>query len=117
MVAVIDAPVLLSPSDKERIDFNKPILIRWQWSNSSPITTFHVCIGTEPGTWNVLNGEVGLTDHFYFTPPTLPDNINQLYIQVIYKMVVTEDHHAEEEAFRIGDVIIVEKRESGSQNT
>lgn len=109
MVTVIDTPVILSPSHHDTFDFEIPILIQWQWSPSSPITNFHLCIGTKPGTWNMVNGEIGLTDRFCFTPFPVGEDTNHIYIQLIYKTIVTEDGHAEEETFRIGDVITLDR--------
>lgn len=109
MVPAVDTPIILTPSNNDTFNSERPILIQWKWSRSLPVTNFHLCIGTKPGTWNRVDGELGLTDRFCFTPFPLPDDTNYLYIQLIYKIIVTEGDHTEEEAYRVGDVITLER--------
>jgi hypothetical protein len=107
MPTVTTTPTILVPKMGQKVSFNDPILIRWDWNpNEIPVTKFHLCIGIENGNWNLLNGEVGLFDRFSLVLPPLPDNINQIYIQLLYKTVVNEKHHAEEEAFVAGRITV-----------
>ena len=107
MITVVTTPTVLAPTMGQKVSFNDPILIQWDWNpNEIPVTKFHLCIGTENGNWNLLNGEVGLFDRFSLILPPLPENINHIYIQLLYKTVVIEKHHAEEEAFVAGRITV-----------
>lgn len=107
MLPVVTTPTVLAPMMGQKVSFNDPILIQWDWNPIDiPVTKFHICIGTKEGNWNLVNGEVGLTDRFSFILPPLQDTDNQIHIQLLYKTVVIEKHHAEEEAFVVGRITV-----------
>ena len=107
MLKVITTPTILAPTMGQKVSFIDPILIQWDWNPKEILVTkFHLCIGTENGNWDLMNGEVGLFDRFSFVLPPLPGNINHIYIQLLYKTVVNEEHHAEEETFVAGRITV-----------
>jgi len=115
MPPVVTTPTVLAPTMGQKVSFNDPILIQWDWNPIDiPVTKFHLCIGTEIGNWNIFSGDVGLSDRFsLILPPNLSslsntNSINYVHIQLLYKTVVKEPHHAEEEAFVVG-LITVER--------
>lgn len=112
---VVDTPQILQPEMGQAVNFNEPITIRWDWNPMNvPVTQFHLCIGTARGDWNILDGEVGLFDRFSFVPPPLPAEVNQIHIQLVYRMMVTDHHpldqealsHTHEETFLAGRIAI-----------
>jgi hypothetical protein len=107
MQPVATIPTVLAPTKGQKVSFLDPLSIKWYWNPFDiPVTTFHLCIGTKEGTWDLLNGEVGLVDHFSFNLPPLPDSIKYIHIQLLYKTVVIEPHHAEEEACVVGRITV-----------
>lgn len=107
MQTLVDTAKILSPTMGEKVNFDQPISIRWDWNPLNvPVTIFHICIGTEKGNWNLVNGEVGLTDRFSFILPPLQNTVNQIHIQLLYKTLVSDNDHTEEETFLVGRVTV-----------
>ena len=107
MPPVATIPTVLAPTMGQKVSFLDPLSIKWAYNPFDiQVTTFHLCIGTKEGNWDLLNGEVGRFDHFKFSLPDLPDSIKNIYIQLLYKTVVIETHHAEEEAFVVGRITV-----------
>ena len=107
MLPVATIPTVLAPTMGQKVSFIDPFSIKWAWKPFDiQVTTFHLCIGTKEGTWDILNGEVGLVDSFSFSLSHLPDSINYIHIQLLYKTVVIETHHQAEEAFVVGRITV-----------
>jgi hypothetical protein len=108
MPPVATIPTVLAPTNGQKVSFLDNFVLQWRWSpfDIPKVTTFHLCIGTKEGTWDILNGEVGLVDSFSLSLSSLPDSINFIHIQLLYKTVVIETHHQEEEAFVAGRITV-----------
>ncbi|OAI45167.1 hypothetical protein AYO43_01810 [Nitrospira sp. SCGC AG-212-E16] len=106
MQTAVTAPTIRVPNNGDTVSFNDPILIQWDWNpNDIPVTKFHICIGTEEGNWNLVNGEVGLADRFSFILPPLYATANQIHIQLLYKTIITHPD-PEEETFLVARVTV-----------
>ena len=107
MSTVVETAKLLSPTMGQKLHFDQPIFIQWDWNPLNiSLTKFHVCIGTSYGNWDLVNGEVGVADRFAFITPPLPDTVNQIHILVLYKTSETVGDLTEEEAFLVGRVMV-----------
>jgi hypothetical protein len=110
MPAVATTPTVLAPTMGQKVSFIDPLSIKWDWNpNNIKVTTFHLCIGTKEGTWDILNGDVGLVGSFSLILPPLPDSIKHIHIQLLYKKLVIEDKNQkelEEEAFVAGRITV-----------
>lgn len=107
MPPVVTTPAVVAPAMGQKVSFLDPLSITWDWDpGQMKVDKFHLCIGTKEGTWDLLNGEVGLVDHFSLILPPLPDSINYIHIQLLYKTVVIEEHHKEEEGFVAGRITV-----------
>ena len=69
------------PSDtSSQNNFAEAIQIRWPDVKRS---TFHLCIGTTPGRWDILSADVGKRRQQLIDLSDVPTDIRSVYMQLI----------------------------------
>ena len=64
----------------EAIQIDEPIQICWPKVKGS---AFHLCVGTAPGKWDILSGDVGKRRQQLFDLSDVPASVPVIYVQLI----------------------------------
>jgi hypothetical protein len=85
MPVEIGVQTLIYPDDiASQRDFRDPIQIRWPGEAGS---LFHLCVGTEPGNWNILSIEVRKR-RYLLDLSDAPGDPQVVYVQLV---IFTDD--------------------------
>lgn len=62
---------------------NKPLHLAWKLMTQADVRRFTLRLGTEPGTWDIFNGELGI-DVKEVTLPPVTGNPTKLFAELSY---------------------------------
>jgi len=86
-------------------NFDEPIQIRWPDAKGS---TFHLCMGTIPGQWDILSADVGKRRQQLIDLSDLPKDVRSVFVQLI----AIADPMDEDGVSPAGEVIEITRRGS-----
>lgn len=69
------------PDDtSSHVNFDQPVQIRWPKVDGE---AFHLCVGTEPGDWDITSANMGNRRQQLFDLSDLPAEVETVYVQLI----------------------------------
>ena len=72
--------VVYRSDTSSQINFAEAIQIRWPDVKGS---SFHLCMGTTPGQWDILSADVGKRKQQLFDLSDVPKDVQSVYVQLI----------------------------------
>ena len=79
-VGISPQEVIYPDNTSSQKNFDQPIQI--QWPDVVEKSSFHLCVGTDAGKWDILSEDVGQTRQHLCDLSNLPASVQAVYVQL-----------------------------------